>query len=984
MDPLVAFATRNSATFPVLTYDGRYLYERDSYTPTFSLSTDSNPNVHVAPELLTMLEEEKSSFFVPEREKIVFERANPFIKIPGLVKDAEMKAFQLLFNFRGSKIVINHTRSHMRHVLNEGILIERPFNNLLVSLPMSVNNAWMHFVYLLTKIYKRVTLLQLAMSDVRYLIAMEYTGIPPGWDAELRNLSTHTDARELTSIFQVVPACFSAWFTFMNNVHIAKVIEILLLTRGQKDAFDGKGIFTSMPSYDFKRVVNLLNGQPTIQEGIKSSSFKFLKEPDEEFVRGLHLYGEPENFSEIPIHTQINFETDITMSYSKGHKVTKGGIHWGQRKLLLSEIDFFTHFLKRGEKAVAYYIGAAPFDHGRILLEMFPDLTFVLCDPRDVWSDELRQEANRSHPRVIIECGWVDEEHIKNLISEVATEGRGTFKVETIRKATKVFFVSDIRSTSTLEVGTIDNEVKVHDDMLLQQKLAQQFGDAMTAIGKQFAASFKFRMPFFDEIGGSDYSYLGGILKTQPWSRPKSTELRLWWTPEDGQITYNKKKLEDIMMYHNSVLRDATFGSTGMVGYCECHDCHYEIQIMSSYIAKFVPPTGLQLEDSLKGYVSLFNNVLGKTLADHAESNRKKVKGFIVQKDLATSRLRYNPLVETMRSDLAFEHRAECVKTMKSAPEFEKVEEEVLNQIFGMSLLCGYYETGTYVGDIKEDIVMELCGVQMTPATIAKLKSQVGVAERKRLEALQSVRPEATVGVFAANLGAAKSYYKVTTKGEKPVSTMGFHKDVLRRFLQGNERKYDMTPSEIRRENVVLCKVYAILKRLGPAWHDHLAYSLDEFWEMHVDLPGFHNGGCILSARQGKEFQFSDNYGALIPELELGLTEHLNILQLKHLIIDAKVITIFAPPIRYLWTLFFNKAVEILDKYSDGNKAVVMVLPLKYISKLPEALSAFEHVPSRSQFAFKAFDTMKNKNVTLEDHVVRVFRTPNSDFELSN
>lgn len=54
--------------------------------------------------------------------------------------------------------------------------------------------------------------------------------------------------------------------------------------------------------------------------------------------------------------------------------------HWGQRKLLLSEIEFLTHYAREGD--VVLYAGAAPGNHVRFLAEnMFPRLRFILVDP---------------------------------------------------------------------------------------------------------------------------------------------------------------------------------------------------------------------------------------------------------------------------------------------------------------------------------------------------------------------------------------------------------------------------------------------------------------------------------------------------------------------------------------------------------------------------------------------------------------------------
>jgi hypothetical protein len=986
MDPLVSYATRNSTTFPVLTYDGRFVYEQDSYMPTLSPSTEETQNVYASVDLLQMLEEERNLFFVAKSDKIVFERANPFIKIPGMMKDVdvEMKTFQLFFNFQGTKIVLHlFGDHHIKYVLNNGILVEKPYNNLLVSLPMITEEIWMHFVYLVTKIYKRVTILQLAMSDVRYLIAMDYTGIPRGWREELKSIATR-DSRELKKLFTTVPRVFSTWFTDMNNIHIAKIVENLILNKAHKDALDGGGIYTSMPSYDIKKVVNLLKGEPVIQEGVKSDSFKFLKEVDEEFVRGLHLYGEPENFSQTPLHTTININTDVKLKYVKGRKLAKGGIHWGQRKLLLSEIDFFTHFIENDEKVVAYYIGAAPFNHGPVLLNMFRSLTLILCDLRDVWHQSLRDEAKKHNPRVFLETHAVDEEYIRNLMSAVTAEGPATDpKIKAIQGASRVFFISDIRSTDPTEVGIIDNELSVHEDMTLQKQLAEYMAGVITSLNKQFVASFKFRLPFINEIGGVDYPYSGGILKTQPWSRMKSTELRLWWTPSDTDTTYNKQALEDIMMYHNSVLRDASFGSTGIPGYCECHDCHYEVHILKTYIKKFVQ---IQIDEAtiITNHVLLFDAAFSMRLDEHATSNRRKVKDYMVERDNVTRALRYNPLVESLRSDLAFEHHNKCVQIMKAAPEFEGVKEEILSQIFVLSLLSGYYETGVYRGTIVPDIVNELCNVTMSESTIDKLNvADTQASERRDTTLKKPTIP--VIDVSAKSLGHInKGFYNVTAASEKPVSTIRFHKSILRRFLSIYERKYDITLANIRGVRTVLCRVYSILKRLGPVWHDHLSYSLDNLWDAHPELIGFHNGGCLLSAHQEDNMQFSESYGVLIPELELGFSDSINILQLKHLIVNDRIVTIFAPPIRHLWTLFLDKAYKILDKYRDEDKVVGIVIPNNYIPIIPEGLLGFEHFASRRDYTFGVFDTINNKNVKLENHTIMIFRTPHSNFTLSD
>lgn len=59
--------------------------------------------------------------------------------------------------------------------------------------------------------------------------------------------------------------------------------------------------------------------------------------------------------------------------------VIKGGCHSGQRKLLLTEIQFITKF--GDDINLLIYAGSAPCEHISILLEMYPNLKFLLIDP---------------------------------------------------------------------------------------------------------------------------------------------------------------------------------------------------------------------------------------------------------------------------------------------------------------------------------------------------------------------------------------------------------------------------------------------------------------------------------------------------------------------------------------------------------------------------------------------------------------------------
>lgn len=67
------------------------------------------------------------------------------------------------------------------------------------------------------------------------------------------------------------------------------------------------------------------------------------------------------------------------------HDEDRSTVHFGQRKLHLSEIEFLTNFCKDiseiKEKITLIYAGAAPGTHITKLSSMFPFINFVLVDP---------------------------------------------------------------------------------------------------------------------------------------------------------------------------------------------------------------------------------------------------------------------------------------------------------------------------------------------------------------------------------------------------------------------------------------------------------------------------------------------------------------------------------------------------------------------------------------------------------------------------
>src|SRR5690606_20160985 len=115
---------------------------------------------------------------------------------------------------------------------------------------------------------------------------------------------------------------------------------------------------------------------------------------------------------------------------------------------------------------------------------------------------------------IMLETCWFDE----NLMEEIVANIKGEMDTKPIltkalKNAQKFFFISDIRSTSADIVGYAEKELNVHQDMKMQAHYGETLAAAVESKGVQFVASYKFRLPFILEIGGSNYEYGAGTLR---------------------------------------------------------------------------------------------------------------------------------------------------------------------------------------------------------------------------------------------------------------------------------------------------------------------------------------------------------------------------------------------------------------------------------------------------------------------------------------
>lgn len=240
---------------------------------------------------------------------------------------------------------------------------------------------------------------------------------------------------------------------------------------------------------------------------------------------------------------------DAPRSKYNGDKVMQG-LHWGQRKLLMSEIEFLTRFAAKAR--VVIYAGAAPCTHLRALQELFEDHVFVLVDPAPF-------SVSESESVVLIKEKFTDE-----LASQLF-----------LRFGSDTLFISDIRGTGFEEDGAEIHELSIQQDMQDQMR--------WHCLLKPAKSMLKFRLPFDD---GSTL-YLDGEVMLPVWGPSGTSECRLIVDRNAGMVHYDHRRHEEQMFHFNAVTRVGLYDHNIVgEGIDHCYDCASEIQILRSYLLK--------------------------------------------------------------------------------------------------------------------------------------------------------------------------------------------------------------------------------------------------------------------------------------------------------------------------------------------------------------------------------------------------------------
>ena len=271
-----------------------------------------------------------------------------------------------------------------------------------------------------------------------------------------------------------------------------------------------------------------------------------------------HIIGQ-----DTPLFSRFIHETSLTRRYH--HRSTQHAsdhhqtMHWGQLKLLISEIEFLTPFF--GEVFHVVYAGAAPGIHIPILSMMFPSMHFILVDPLasviadgEYWNIKVMQV---------------------HMTDELAQTFASQFQSD------QLLFISDVR------VGTNKRSPHHESDKAHQKRIKKDMDDQKkwVKIMSPLSSMLKFRLPWDDSIEGKGGTlYPKGNIHLPVYGRSMTHETRLVVEKGAVDVSYDNKLYEGQMAYFNQVLRPALYPAGPREH--RCYDCVAFHAIVKQYMMK--------------------------------------------------------------------------------------------------------------------------------------------------------------------------------------------------------------------------------------------------------------------------------------------------------------------------------------------------------------------------------------------------------------
>ncbi len=241
------------------------------------------------------------------------------------------------------------------------------------------------------------------------------------------------------------------------------------------------------------------------------------------------------------------------LPYASSKGMVKHSKHWGQLKLLISEIEFLTYYWNSQPNCKIVYVGAAPGSHIFVLNKLFPDFEYHLYDTEEFDARLLSQQNVIIHPKLFDATDvqfWKTSTDKIYLISDIRNLEYNKYTTTELSKKLEATSNSEERrqlKEEILQTQRLTEELCM-SDMRLQESWVNEINPVK--------ALLKFRLPWAFEFMLNSiptFRYLGGTILLQSWEGQTSTETRL--VPSNEQIDWDYKKYEEQMRYHNLITR---------------------------------------------------------------------------------------------------------------------------------------------------------------------------------------------------------------------------------------------------------------------------------------------------------------------------------------------------------------------------------------------------------------------------------------------
>ena len=325
--------------------------------------------------------------------------------------------------------------------------------------------------------------------------------------------------------------------------------------------------------------------------------FKLQKVVDFKTSKSPHTWQKRDSYYKKNFQRILTNES-IGEKYRRRKGENKTTVHFGQRKLLLSEIEFLTIVFKQLEesnkKVVMIYAGAAAGHHIPTLAQAFPFIEYILVDPAKF---HITPGNFKSKVEIFQEC----------FTDKMARDLRLKYS-DYIR-----LFVSDIRTANYRNLTRDMTELRVEDDMISQMEWHR--------ILEPFKTLLKFRLPYVGnniKTAKTELEYLDGTIFFQVWPGCTSSETRLMVDEGNKKKMYDCVKYEDQLFRFNTVERLLCYEhNIDVPGIDHCYDCRAEVHIIEEYtkiysrLLKFIVGSEYEIPKmSVTEFIKLINKNL--------------------------------------------------------------------------------------------------------------------------------------------------------------------------------------------------------------------------------------------------------------------------------------------------------------------------------------------------------------------------------------